>query len=151
MAEMRQGSYSAALLANNTSEDGGFTVHCRDLKWLPLAPKVSIKLVKLSPETGAYTVIVRAEAGGVLPRHRHVESAEIFIIRGSGGHPQTGTFAEGDYISEQKGATHDPLVFEREVELLMISSGPSVFLGDDGSDLYMMDVPMLERLAEASV
>lgn len=129
--------------------DGGDTVHCNDLKWLPLAPKVWIKLVKLSPETGAYTVIVRAENGGVLPRHRHIESAEIYVIRGDGEHPQTGHFAQGDYVSEHKGAVHDQLVFKEGVEMLMISNGPSMFIDDEDNDLFLMDIPMLQRLAES--
>lgn len=130
--------------------NGGDTVHCNDLKWLPLAPKVWIKLVKISTETGAYTVIVRAERGGVLPRHRHIESAEIYVIRGDGKHPQTGHFAQGDYISEQKGAVHDQLVFEEGVEMLMMSDGPSMFIDDEGRDLFLMDIPMLQGLAESA-
>lgn len=129
---------------------GGLTVNSKNLPWLPLAPKVSIKILRLSPESGGFAVIVRAEEGGILPRHRHLESAEIFIIQGSGGHPQTGFFTEGDYISEEKGAVHDPLVFGNEVELLMISNGPSAFLSDDDEEVHMMDVPMLEQLAETA-
>ncbi|KAF3801511.1 hypothetical protein GCG54_00014726 [Colletotrichum gloeosporioides] len=130
--------------------DGGDTIRCNDLRWLPLAPKVWIKLVKLSPETGSYTVIVRAEKGGVLPRHRHIESAEIYVIRGDGNHPQTGHFTQGDYVSERKGAVHDPLIFEDEVEMLMMSNGPSAFIDDEGHDLFLMDVPMLQHLADST-
>lgn len=129
---------------------GGDTVHCNDLKWLPLASNVWIKLVKISTETGAYTVIVRAERRGVLPRHRHIESAEIYVIRGDGKHPQTGHFAQGDYISEQKGAVHDQLVFEEEVEMLMMSNGPSMFIDDEGRGLFLMDIPMLQGLAKSA-
>lgn len=127
----------------------GSTIASTDLKWLRLAPKIWIKLIKLDDSTGAHTVIIRAEAGGVLPRHRHVDSAEIFVIRGSGAHPQTGKFNEQDFIQEHQGAIHDPLVFDVETELLMIAKGPSVFIDDDGTDLYTMDVPMLRGL-EAS-
>ncbi|WYZ36117.1 hypothetical protein EsH8_X_000764 [Colletotrichum jinshuiense] len=130
--------------------DAGDTIHCNELKWLPLAPQVWIKLVKLTPETGAYTVMIRAEKGGVLPRHRHDESAEIYVIRGDGNHPQTGHFAHGDYVLERKGAIHDPLTFHCDVEMLMISNGPSTFIDEEGRDLYKMDIPMLRAL-EASV
>ncbi|KAL0934392.1 cupin conserved barrel [Colletotrichum truncatum] len=139
---------SPARTAVSEHRDGGDTIHCENLKWHPLASKVWIKLVKLSPETGTYTVIIRAEKGGVLPRHRHIESAEIYVLRGDGNHPQTGHFAQGDFVSERKGAIHDPLVFEEEVEMLMMSNGPSAFIDDEGRDLFLMDVPMLQRLAE---
>lgn len=132
---------------SQTNDD--HTIHVKDLKWLPLAPKIWIKLVKLYPESGKYTVVIRAEKGGVLPPHRHVKSAKIFIIRGNGNHPQTGDFFEGDFVSEDEGAVHDPLVFDVETELLMISEGASVFIGEDGSDLYTMDVSMLQDLARS--
>ncbi|GKZ35788.1 hypothetical protein AbraIFM66950_006583 [Aspergillus brasiliensis] len=132
----------------HSETDAGFTVHCDSLKWLPLAPSVFIKIVRLVPETGEYTIMVRAEPGGLLPRHRHAESAEIYVLKGSGAHPQTGAFVQGDYVSETKGAVHDPLPFEQETELLMVSRGPSVFLADDGSDLYTMDVAMLQSMVE---
>jgi anti-sigma factor ChrR (cupin superfamily) len=135
----------------HSSHDGGATINCKELPWLPLAPKIWIKLVKLQPETGVYTVIIRAEPGGVLPPHRHVEAAEIYVLKGTGDHPQTGHFAEGDYVSEHKGAVHDPLVFEIETEMLMISQGASVFLDEQGNDLYTMDVQMLQGLANSVV
>ncbi|KAM5355075.1 hypothetical protein ACJ41O_001721 [Fusarium nematophilum] len=137
-------------MSHNAVEDGGSTVNCNALKWLPLAPKVWIKLVQASPDTGGYTVIVRAEKGGLLPRHRHLETAQIYIIKGAGDHPQTGPFNQGDFVTEHKGALHEPLAFDVETELLMISQGASVFLDDDGNDLYAMDVPMLQRLAESA-
>ncbi|RAH71189.1 uncharacterized protein BO66DRAFT_470702 [Aspergillus aculeatinus CBS 121060] len=134
--------------ANN--KYAGFTVHVDALPWLPLAPRVFIKVVKLVPETGEYTIMVRAEPGGLLPRHRHVDSAEIYVLRGSGAHPQTGAFVAGDYVSESTGAVHDPLPFDCATELLMVSRGPSVFLGDNGEDLYVMDVKMLQGMMAAA-
>ncbi|KAG9497463.1 hypothetical protein J7337_010324 [Fusarium musae] len=124
----------------------GDTTHCNDLKCLPLAPKLWIKLIKLIPETGSYTVMIRAEPGGVLPRHRHVKSAEISILKENGDHPQAGYFEKGDYVSEHEGSQHDPLVFEVETEI----EGASMFLDDDGNDLYAMDVPMLQNLAASA-
>lgn len=88
--------------------------------------------------------MVRALPGGILPRHRQLESAEIYILKGSGVHPQTGAFVEGDYVSEAKGAVHDAVVFGDEVELLMVSRGASVFLREDGGEMYTMDVAWLQ-------
>ena len=129
------------------TQHGGDTIHCDALPWLPLAPQVFMKVIKLVPETGAYSIMIRAEPGGVLPRHKHLEAAEIFILKGKGEHKQSGAFRPGDYVSERKGAVHDPLVFTEETELLMVSSGPSAFLGPNDETLYMMDVPMLQQFA----
>ncbi len=125
---------------------GGHTVACDDLPWLPLAPKVSVKVIKTVPETGAFSVMIRAEAGGVLPRHKHLDSAEIYIFKGSGEHMQTGAYKPGDYISEPKDAIHDPLHFVEDTELLMVCQGPSAFIDDNDQTLYLMDVAMLQQL-----
>lgn len=53
-------------------------------------------------------------------------------------------------LFESKGAFHDPLPFEYETEHLMVSRGPSVFLADDGSDMYAMDVSLLQGMVEAA-
>ncbi|KAH7205800.1 RmlC-like cupin domain-containing protein [Fusarium redolens] len=135
---------------DGSSHDGGVTIHCDDLKWLPLAPKIWIKLIELFPETGAYNVLIRAEPGGVLPRHRHIEGAKIYVIKGDGYHPQAGHFVKGDFVTEYRGATHYQLPFHVETEMLMISDGASVFIDDDGNDLYRMDIPMLQALEKAA-
>lgn len=127
---------------------GGDTIKTDALPWLPLAPKVFIKVIKTVPETGAFSVMIRAEAGGVLPRHKHLEAAEIYIFKGAGKHPQTGAFAPGDYVSETKNAIHDPLHFAEETELLMISQGPSAFIDDNDQTMYLMDVAMLQNMTQ---
>jgi hypothetical protein len=122
------------------------TVHCGDLPWFPLADNVSVRIIKIDPETGKFSVIIRATRDAVLPRHRHIESAEIYIIRGHGIHPQTGTYREGDYVSERKGAIHDALRFAVDTELLMICEGPSEFIDQTGNPLYRMDAGFLQGL-----
>lgn len=128
----------------------GATVHCDDLPWLPLAPKVGIRVLKLDPATGGFTVMLRAEPGGVLPPHRHIGEAEIYMLKGSGTHPQTGDYRPGNFIHEQEGAVHDPLAFNEETVLLMVSRGPSAFLVPDGSDAFSMDVGMLQGMLQGA-
>ena len=130
------------------TSSGGATVHCDELPWLPLAQGVDIRVIKTVPETGAFSVMVRSVPGGLLPRPRHIESAEIYIIKGRGVHRQTGAFREGDYIAEHKGALHDELLFPEGVELLMVCAGPSEFLGADDEVVAVMDVAMLEGLSK---
>lgn len=131
--------------------EGGFTVRTQDLPWLPLARGVGVRVLRLDHATGAFSVMIRAERGGILPRHLHIESAEIYVLRGQGIHPQTGAYRAGDYISEPRGALHDALLFTEETELLMVCNGPSAFLADDGSILHTMNTGMLEHLASAQL
>lgn len=123
------------------------TVHTAELPWLPLASGIGVRVLKLDRETGAFSVMIRAEPGGILPRHKHIESAEIYVIKGQGTHPQTGPYKAGDYISESRGALHDEVRFTEETELLMVCNGASVFLAGDGSVQHVMDIDMLDYLS----
>ena len=131
-------------------QDSGATIHSESLPWLPLAPGVGVRILRFNPDSVGYTVMIRAEPGGVLPRHRHLDEAEIYIVRGSGTHPQTGDFRPGDFICEKKGAVHDALEFTELTELLMVARGPSAFLAPDGSDMFFMDIPMLQGLSQSA-
>jgi 2,4'-dihydroxyacetophenone dioxygenase len=115
--------------------------------WRPLAPGITMQILRVSQETGHFTVIIKAEAGSVLPRHRHLAAAEIYILSGNGTHPQTGPFHEDDYIYECQGAVHEAVVFDEPVELLMVSYGPSAFLNDQEGVQFLMDARMLASAA----
>lgn len=111
--------------------------------WRPLAPGIAMQILRMSPETGQFTVIIRADSGSVLPRHRHLAPAEIYILSGNGTHPQSGRFSKDDYIYEKPGALHEAVVFDEPVQLLMVSYGPSAFLDDRDQVQFFMDVQML--------
>ncbi len=124
------------------------TVQADKLPWLPLAAGIAVRVLRLAPSGEGYAVMIRAEPGGVLPRHRHLEESEIYIVSGNGTHPQLGDFHTGDYICEEKGAVHDEVHFTQETVLLMVSRGPSAFLAPDDSDAFYMDIPMLRKMVE---
>lgn len=137
--------------AMKMDEDGGLVIDTNAMEWRTLAPGVGIKVLRLDRVSGAWTVMIRSEKGSVLPPHRHDGLAEIYIIKGSGNHPETGDFKTGDYVLESDGAIHSALHFEEEVVQIMVSHGPSAFLNEDGSVAFMMDVDMLTSFAEEAV
>lgn len=128
------------------NHSAGDTIRTDKLPWLPLAPGVRIKALRLEEETGEFTVMIHAEPNAVLPRHRHLEESHIYVVTGKGKHPQTGEFEPGNYVYERKGTIHEELKFEEETVLFMVNMGPSAFLGPDNSVLYKMDVAMLKQL-----
>ncbi|GAH38963.1 unnamed protein product, partial [marine sediment metagenome] len=115
----------------------------------PLGPGFGIQVLRTDERTGHFTVMIRAEAGSVLPRHKHLGAAEIYILSGKGVHPQTGAFSTGDYIFEEEGAIHDEVHFAETCDMLMVNYGPSAFLTPDNQPTYRMDIPMLKGLAAA--
>lgn len=132
------------------NKDSGITVDCDNLPWLSLAEGVGVRVLRLDRESGVFTLMVRAEAGAVLPRHRHLDEAEIYVILGAGTHPQTGFFKAGDYVHENKGALHEAVTFDEETILFMVNKGPSAFLNKDDTVAHIMDIPMLERLSASA-
>lgn len=126
---------------------GGMVIDTEALEWRELAPGVGIKVLRLDKESGAWTIMIKSEAGSVLPPHRHEGLSEIYILQGSGRHEEAGEFKAGDYVIEPDGAVHSPLFFTEEVVQIMVAQGPSAFLAEDGSVAFMMDVEMLERFA----
>lgn len=117
--------------------------------WRPLAPGVAMQILRMSTETGQFTVIIRADKGSVLPRHRHLSPGEIYILSGSGTQPQTGPFKPGDYFFENAGAVHDAFMFDEPVKLLMVSYGASAFLDDNDGVLFLLDVHQLQSQSAA--
>jgi quercetin dioxygenase-like cupin family protein len=120
------------------SQDAGYGVKTGTLEWKSIAPGIDVRLIRCSEETGQFTVMLHAKAGSVLPRHRHLAPAEFYILKGRGVHPQTGAWAEGDYVYEHTGAIHDAFAFDQEITLLMVSHGPIVRLDQDDSMTGML-------------
>jgi quercetin dioxygenase-like cupin family protein len=108
-------------LNDSLKEDGGSLpgitemdhhfVDTRKLPWIVQGedPKtcVSLKIVRVSPETGVVTAIVRQN--GQAPPHYHLGSADFFITSGRIGYragPNEG-YGPGVYMFEPAGARHE--------------------------------------------
>lgn len=129
-------------------QHGGDVIRTDEVPWLPLAPGVSMRPLRVDEDSGAFTVMIRAMPGAVLPRHKHLALSEIYVLKGASTHPQTGYTQPGDYIAEHAGAIHDPLHFKEETVLFMVNHGPSAFLNDDDSTAFLMDVHSVRGLLE---
>lgn len=131
------------------SSEVGVTVPTDSIPFKPLADGVHMRVVHIDHATGAWTIMIDAKQGSVLPRHKHLSQAEIYIIQGGGHHPQTGEYNSHDYIIEPVNAVHDALVHAEDTLLIMRSDGPVAFLNDDDSTAFMMDAGMLTGFAAA--
>ncbi len=127
-------------------EERDALVHGSELPWQQLGPGFGVRVLHTNEKTGHFTILIRAQAGSVLPRHQHIGAAEIYVLSGKGVHPQTGPFKAGDYIFEREGAIHDPVQFSEECDMLMVNYGPSAFLTPDNHPTYAMNIPMLRGL-----
>lgn len=71
--------------------------------WLERRPGVHWKM--LWEEGDRRAVLIRYEAGAVIPRHRHLGDEQIFVLEGSVS-DDTGTVTTGNYARRPPGCVH---------------------------------------------
>jgi len=85
-------------------------VKTTDLPWVPLAEGIDYRVLRTSPETGTWTVLLRAQAGSSFVKHRHLGPGEYFMIKGRMEY-RAGCAVAGDYGYEPLDAVHEETKF----------------------------------------
>ncbi|HVW70142.1 MAG TPA: 2,4'-dihydroxyacetophenone dioxygenase family protein [Steroidobacteraceae bacterium] len=109
-----------------------FEVNESTLPWFDYAPGVQMKLLKINRSTGQFVLLLRAEPGAHLGRHKHYGTVNVYTLRGRWRYledPWTAT--AGSYIHEPAGAIH---TFEADKD-----EGLLVFLVVDGCLEFLDD------------
>ena len=75
-------------------------VKTTDLPWVPLAEGIDYRVLRTSPETGTWTVLLRAQAGSSFAKHRHLGPGEYFMIKGRMEY-RAGCAVAGEFYSER--------------------------------------------------
>jgi len=116
--------------------EGG--VDTNKLPWisLPQMPGCSMKPLRVSSETGHFTILMKMEKGATLPTLVHLGSSDTFIISGKLKYPKgpmSGSIGPGVWAYTPSGAKMEGTVAEEETEYLASFYGPVALLGPDGS------------------
>jgi quercetin dioxygenase-like cupin family protein len=124
-------------------------VASRKLAWVPFVPGISLKLLRVSPESGTWTVLFRAEAGASFPRHRHLAAGEYFMLSGRmevrGGAEKGGiTALPGDYGWEPVSIIHDHTEFPEASEFLFTNHGAVVFVDEENNPTSVLDWEVIQ-------
>jgi len=144
--------------------EGG--VDTNSLPWIPMndMPGCSLKPLRVSNETGAFTALIKAAKGTVLPTHVHLGPSDTFVLSGKMSYkngPLTGSIGPGTWGYAPAGAKMEGNVAEEDTEYLATFYGPVAFFEGDkvkslltGADVRGMadkaGVPLLPNtLAEA--
>jgi hypothetical protein len=119
--------------------------------WLPLAHGISLRVLRISPETGHTTVLFRIPGGTRYPRHKHLGGSEYYVVSGRmdlrGGAQNGGVSATaGDYGYEANGAIHEETYFPEDTELFFVRYGPSAMIDDDGNIISLLDWQALSKI-----
>lgn len=92
--------------------------------WLSLNPLVQIKVLRVDAEAGNQTVLIRAAAGAMLPRHRHSRDEEFIVLEGECRIGELRLEA-GDAHFTAAGSWHDDITTDSGVLVLVRGEYPS--------------------------
>jgi quercetin dioxygenase-like cupin family protein len=121
-------------------------VHTDDLDWIafPGVEGIDMKVLRVSPETGAWTVLFQMVPESGFPRHKHLGAGEYFMLKGEievrGGVKNGGITAyAGDYGWEPSGMIHDWTNAVVDSLFLFTNHGALQFMDDDDNIIGVLD------------
>ena len=112
--------------------------------WLPFYPGFQFKLLRVSAETGTWSVLVQADKGASFPCHTHLGAGEYFMVSGRrgvrGGAKNGGITANaGDYGYEPNGIVHDLTEFPLKTVFVFTNHGAVNFIDEAGKTVFILD------------
>jgi len=138
--------------ADSVSFGHAYFVDCRSVPWVvnPDLPDVGLKILRVSPETGLVSLLVRHN--GVATPHTHLGAGDFLILQGRLGYragPKEG-YGPGVWIYEPAGARHDATQRVTDEDLIYTANiyGPLVFDSGPGTPVVAV-LSWIEYLALA--
>jgi anti-sigma factor ChrR (cupin superfamily) len=116
--------------------------------WIPLIPGNYMKVLRVSDENGYFTLLIRADAGAVNGRHRHIGPADFYVLSGCIEY-RGGVATEGCYIYEPAGVIHPATTHPVDTIYLSHVYGPIAFLDDDDNVVNILDFTVIKSLVAA--
>merc|ERR1711865_1075022 len=119
-------------------DEGG--VDTNALPWLPVPqlPGCALKPLRVSDETGAFTAMIKVDAGTTLPTHVHLGASDMFVLSGemefSQG-PMKGKIGAGTWGYSPAGVLMEGNTATEDTEYLASFYGPVAFL--NGADFFI--------------
>jgi quercetin dioxygenase-like cupin family protein len=114
--------------------NGSTYVNAKALEWQQSQfPKVWIKVLYEDRDKGESTVLIKMEAGAVIPFHRHPELEQAYVLEGS-MYDHDGVCRAGEYVWRKPDSCHNNQSDEGAV-LLAIYRKPNVFMNGSGYKL----------------
>ena len=137
------------------SAQGDLFVSSRELKWAPFSEGIWLKVLRLSPETGTWTILLKCAAGSSFARHRHLAAGEYFMLSGRmelrGGAQAGGvTAVAGDYGFEPVSVIHDSTCFPEPSEFLFTNHGAVQFLDENDKTVFVLDWEAIQAMSAAA-
>jgi 2,4'-dihydroxyacetophenone dioxygenase len=108
------------------------------LPWVPQADGVSFKPLRICPERGTWTNLLRVTKQGVINLHRHLDAVEAWVIKGQWRYLERDWVARpGTYVFEPAGDVHTLMnTGEEEMVTLFSMHGPIEYIGPGGETVF---------------
>lgn len=126
----------------------GLLVRPDDTKWIETEGGNSLKVLRVSEETGSWSALFKAAAGTVNPPHVHLGPADFYVISGSIEY-RGGVARAGDWVYEPNGAEHESTQHSEETVYLGNVHGPIAFYGEDGEVAYVQDWRSIKAMKDS--
>ena len=124
-------------------------IRTRERPWLDMGGGNQVIVLRVSKETGFFSILIKAPAGQVNAPHTHIGPADFYVISG-GFDYRGGSAREGDWVYEPAGAVHDATSHPMDTVYLANSYGPVAFHGKNGGYSGIFDWRTIAALAEKS-
>lgn len=110
-----------------------------EIPWVPQADGVWFRPLRISPELGTWTNLLRVRRQGTINLHRHVAPVEAWVFAGEWRYLEHDwTAGPGGYVYEPAGDVHTlTTVGEEEMITLFSMHGPIEYIGPDGGIAYV--------------
>jgi anti-sigma factor ChrR (cupin superfamily) len=113
-------------------------VRTSEMEWIPFADGISYKILRVSPESGVWTVIFHCEKGSAFAPHVHYGAGEYLMLSGVMDY-RMGVAHAGDYGYEPLGVYHDRTNFLEDTDIWFTNHGPIAFVDEEGAVISILD------------
>jgi anti-sigma factor ChrR (cupin superfamily) len=113
-------------------------VRTSEIEWRPLGPGTSAKLLRVSAESGMWSMLLKMEKGAVFAPHKHLGPAEYYMLEGSVDVGKGVIERAGDYGYEPLGTVHPASIALEDSVMTFTSYGPIAFLDEQGNILQVL-------------
>ncbi len=125
----------------------GLLIRPDDLKWIETGGGNSVKVLRVSEETGSWSALFRAAKGTTNPPHIHLGPADFYVIEGVLEF-RGGVARAGDWIYEPNGAVHEATHHPEDTIYLANVHGAVAFTGENQEILGISDWRAMKALQE---
>ena len=122
-------------------------VDTNSLDWTELSEGIAFKVLRLSEETGTWTVILQCQPGASFAPHLHLGAGEYFVIKGRMEY-RAGTANCGGYGYEPLGVYHEKTIFPEYTELYFTNYGPVAFVDEQKNITSVLDVHFFKDVVD---